>query len=191
MSTCRTLVVVHGKSELIFCKGIASKLRINMEYDSNDKGETCIQIPHLEERFCTGPFKSENSLHKKFGKLEYLGRETVKMPHLMIFSIMDTDDNSMEKSYRTGNMFHSSAFWGRIVPIFNTPNMDAVFNECGFEIDRNNKVRSYSKLVNDIGLSEIIDTLKDSDNTNLCIFLNYCASITPSFQDSEDWQKRL
>ena len=183
MSSCRTLAVVHGKSELIFCKGIASKLRINMEYDSNDRGETCIQILQLEERFCTGHFKTEGSLHKKYDKLEYFGREKVKMPNLKIFPIMDTDDSLMGKSYRTGNMFHSSVFGDRIYPIYNIPNLDSVLIECGIEIDRNNKVRSYSNLVNEYDLKEIIDALKGCNNTNICVFLNHCASITPSFQD--------
>ena len=149
MSTCRTLAVVHGKSELILCRGIASKHRINIEFDSENGGETCIQISHLEERFCTGPFKSESSLHKKYDKLEYFGKKTDKMPNLKIFPIMDTDDSPQsEKAYRTGNMFHHSAFGSRVIPIFNTPNLDEVFIECGFKVDRNNKKRgSFDKMV--------------------------------------------
>ena len=184
MSTCRTLAVVHGKSELIFCKGIASDLRINMEYDSNNKGENCIQISHLEERFRSGPFASENHLHKKYDKLEYLGRRTVKMPSLKIFPIMDTDDSSrLENAYRTGNMFRSSVFSDRIVPIFNTPNLDGVMRECGFEIDSNDKVGSYHDLIDECELPDIIGKLRRCENTNLWVFLDHCASIAPNYQN--------
>jgi len=182
MSGCRTLVVAQGKSEIVFCKGIASNLKMLLEVDSEDKGETCIQIRQLEERFSSGTYASEHELHKAFGKLEYLDEE-VKMPRLRIFPIMDTDDSPQEKkSYRTDNMFKTSVFKDRITPIFNTPNIDAVLTECGFEINPNNKIRSIHKLVNNHELNELINALKDCRNSNLVVFLNYCASITPEYQ---------
>ncbi|MCL2712297.1 MAG: hypothetical protein FWD37_03365 [Methanomassiliicoccaceae archaeon] len=180
MSTCRTLAVVHGRSELIFCKGIASNLKINMEYDSDNRGGTCIQIMHLEERFTTGCYVSENALHKRFDKLEYLGRRIPKMPHLKIFPIMDTDDcRQQERAYRTGNMFADSVFKDRISPIFNTPDLDPVLIECGFRVDRNDK---YHDLVKEYELSDLIGGLKNCENTNICVLLEHCASITPSYQ---------
>jgi hypothetical protein len=183
MSTCRTLVVVHGKSELIFCRGIASNLRINVEFDSDNGGETCIQISHLEERFRSGPYVSENALHKKFARLEYLERKKPRMPDLRIFPIMDTDDSGrQEKAYRTNNLFNTSGFGNRITPIFNAPNLDEVLIGCGFDVDRNDKVRSYHNLINEHELPELIDRLKNCSNTNICVFLNHCASIAPHYQ---------
>jgi len=185
MSVCRTLAVVHGKSELIFCRGIAKDLRINVEYDSNNGGENCIQISHLGERFCSGHFKSENTLHKKYDKLEYYGGKANKMPYLKIFPIMDTDDSPRdERSYRTNNMFRSSVFGDRIIPIFNAPNLDGVLTQCGFEIDSNNKVRSYEKMFDEFELSDLADRLKDNKNTNLWVFLDHCISIAPSYQNA-------
>jgi len=186
MSTCRTLAVVHGKSELILCKGIARELRINIECDSDNNGETCIQILHLEERFCTGPYKTEGSLHRKFDKLEYLKGRSTQMPRLKIFSIMDTDDSHQSAiTYKTGNMFRSSAFKDRIVPIFNTPSLDAVMKECGFEINcknSNEKIRSYHDLINDCEVPDLIEKLKNCKNTNLWVFLEHCTSIASNFQ---------
>ncbi|MDR0334745.1 MAG: hypothetical protein LBH69_02530 [Methanomassiliicoccaceae archaeon] len=158
---------------------------MNVEFDFDNRGETSIQIRHLTERFSSGPYRSENDLRKKFGILEYLERKDVKMPNLKIFPIMDTDDSPYEeKSYRTGNLFSSSIFKDRIIPIFNTPNLDSVLNECGFRIDPNNKIGSYYALVGKYELRDLIDALKDCKNTNLPIFLRYCASVTPSYQDS-------
>ena len=185
MNTCRTLVVAHGKSELEFCRGLMSNIKMKIVYDSENGGESCIQIRHLTERFTSEPYVSENSLHKKFGKLEYLEGKQIKMPGLKIFPIMDTDDSPQtEKSYRTGNMFRSSVFGDRIIPIFNTPNLDAVLNECGFRIDPNNKIRSYAALVEGYELRDLIAGLKNCGNTNLPVFLEYCASVTPSYQNT-------
>jgi hypothetical protein len=154
MSGYRTVVVAHGKSEIIFCRGIASNLRMGLVVDSENNGETCIQIRQLEERFSSGAYGSELDLHKAFDKLEYLD-EDVKMPKLRIFPVMDTDDSPLdEKSYRTNNMFNSSVFKDRITPIFNTPNIDAVLAECGFEINSNNKIRSIHNLIRDHELCE-------------------------------------
>ena len=181
--TCRTLTVVHGKSELIFCRGIASNLKISIECDSENGGKTSIQIPHLTERLSTGSFESETSLHKKFGDLEYLKGKHIKMPNLKIFPIMDTGENPMyERSYKTGNMFRTSVFWNNIIPIFNTPNLDEVLISCGFKIDAREKIRSYHALVNEYELSDFIDGLKNCENTNLPVFLGHCASIAPNYQ---------
>jgi hypothetical protein len=183
MSAGKTLVVVHGKSELIFCRGLASNLKLNVEFDHESRGETCIQIRQLRERFSSYPYDAERNLHKKFDKLEYLGKEPVKMPNLKIFPIMDTDDSQQdEKSYKTRNLFQSSIIRDRIIPIFNTPNLDAVLNECGFKININDKIESYHKLVEEYDLNGLIDGLKDCNNTNLPTFLSYCASLTPSYQ---------
>ena len=184
MNTCRTLVVAHGRSEMRFCKGIASNLRMNVEYDSNNDGRNCIQICHLEERFCSDHFRSELTLHNKFKKLEYFGGKDVKMPNLRIFPIMDLDDSSqMIKRYKTKNMFNASVFKDRITPIFNDPNLDAVLNKCGFGVSHDD-VESYDELFNEYELSDIIGALRGCDDTNITEYLDHCLSVTPSYQNA-------
>jgi len=174
----RTLVVVHGKSEYEFCKGIASNYRLSIEYDHENRGENCIQIRQLEERFSSGHFRSENALHKKFEDLEYLGRNEIKMLHLRIFPIMDTDDSPRDAtSYRTNNMFNSSTFKDRITPIFNTPDLDTVLRKCGFKINSNDKIGSYGRLVNEYELQELISALDNRNDTNITVFLKYCSDL--------------
>jgi len=185
MSTCRTLIVVHGRSELIFCKGIARVLRMNAEYDSDNGGGNCIQIRHLEERFRSDHFRSELALHNKFKKLEYLSGKDVKMPNLRIFPIMDLDDSShMVKQYKTKNMFNACIFKDRITPIFSDPDLDTVLNRCGFGVSHDD-LSSYDELFNEHELSDVIKALRGRNDTNLAVFLDYCLSITPSYQNYE------
>jgi len=184
MSSCKTLVIVHGKSELIFCKGLASNYRLNIAIDSEENGEKCIQILSLEERLCSEHYVSEYSLHKKFDKLEYLSEKDIKMPNLKIFPIMDTDDSLRHfNSYVTKNMFSSSPFKGRVVPIFNMPNLDKVLIDSGFDVDKNNKVESYQNIISQYELNEIVEKIGKSKNTNLLKFLHHCASMIPNYQN--------
>lgn len=182
MSGCRTLVIAHGRSELIFCRGLASNYRLEIAFDSEDNGNRCIQMSGLRGRLSSDVYRTEYDLHKEYPVLEYLEHKTVKMPRLRIFPIMDTDDSRLyEKRYRTGEMFTASTFKDRITPIYNSPNLDAVLRECGFNTDHNN-MGTYHKLVkevNEMGLRGFIDRLSECNRTetNLPVFLEHCRSV--------------
>ena len=45
---CRTIVIAHGKSEVIMARNLASRMRFNLEVYSNDKGERAIKLEHIE-----------------------------------------------------------------------------------------------------------------------------------------------
>lgn len=52
--TVNTIVVVHGKSEIVLCNRVSNLLRMPMQIVSRSKGEEAITISQLPEILSTG-----------------------------------------------------------------------------------------------------------------------------------------
>jgi len=188
MAKNNILIVAHGKSEMILCNAIGSTLRIKMEFDSEDKGNECIQICHLEERMRNGCYRNAQSLRKEFKSLNFKISNGTPDSGFRIYTIMDTDDSPhLKRSYETGNLFSKSPFRNNIVPIFNSPCLDDVMRECGYPINNNEKVESYNRLfegrVADDILIEFLERLRGCENTNFDVFVEDCMKRTPEYQN--------
>jgi hypothetical protein len=183
MTICKTVVVVHGKSELILCRNISSNLRIQIEPYSKNSGNESIKIVHLKDLLCDGDFKDEYTLHKKYSKLEYLPKKPQKMPNLKIYTIIDIDGCPRQRrSYETKDIFKDSVFYDRITPIYNDDNLDIVMELCGFGKVGPNKTEYYQNLTKNINLFEFRDKLTECKNTNMEEFIDYCISIAPNYK---------
>lgn len=183
MST-NTLVIAHGKTEMVLCHRISNLLRMPMVIVSRDRGEEAITISQLPTMLSTGPFSSEYRLHKAHPELGYNPRGKVKMPDLRIFTLMDVDmDRSLLKSYVSRDLFRDSPFRDRIVPVVNDPNMDVVMEEIGMGSVQIKKTRSYARMVD--GIEDPLDFLRrleGSDSTSMDQFVRHCLSCSPPYQ---------
>lgn len=179
-----TLVVVHGKSEVMLCRRISQLLRMPMEILSRKGGEESILISRLPEYLSERPFDSELSLHKQYPAFEYMPRKDTSMPNLRIFTIMDVDmDSHLLKRYLSKDLFQGVLFQDRIVPIFSNPNLDSVMDEIGYGSVVSKKIRSYSKMMDQI--TDPLDfymRLSKCDSTNLDLFVRHCLSRSPPYQ---------
>lgn len=179
-----TMVVVHGKSEALLCRRLSQLLRMRMEIVSRRGGEESILISHLPEFLSAYPFDSESSLHKEHPALGYTPRKGRRMPDLLIFTIMDVDmDSDLLRSYLSRDLFKGLPFQDRIVPIFSNPNLDCVMEEAGFGSVVSKKVRSYSRMMDQItDPLDLYRRLSECESTNLDTFVRHCLSRSPPYQ---------
>ncbi len=181
----RTLVIPHGKSEVILCRRIGMLLRQPMVFHIPHGAEEAITIAQLPEILSSPPFSSEQALHRRYRELAYDSGKDRRMGSLTIFPIMDVDsDRRSLNSYRNREMFRDSPFHDRIVPIYNDPNLDAVMEQMGYGTVMSKKVRSYARIVDGItDPLELYGRLERNDSTNMDMFLKHCLSISPPYQN--------
>ena len=133
----KAVVIVHGKSELQMCEFIKNNLRIKMEFISNNKGKSSIQISGLLKRLNGKDIKDLNSICNKYKKDDI--DEKFK-----IFAIMDTDDCSEEEknNYKNKTMFKKNWAYDYICPIYNDGNLEEVLIKAGIKY----KSKSFKKM---------------------------------------------
>lgn len=133
----KAVVIVHGKSELQMYEFIKNNLRIKMEFISNNKGKSSIQISGLLKRLNGKDIKDLNSICNKYKKDDI--DEKFK-----IFAIMDTDDCSEEEknNYKNKTMFKKNWAYDYICPIYNDGNLEEVLIKAGIKY----KSKSFKKM---------------------------------------------
>ena len=121
-----------------------------------------------------GPFKdltSLNAYYKKYKK----GRTSkkLKMDEITIFVIMDVDgDRLSAKTFRSGDLFKDSPFYGHIVPIMNDPNLDYIMRCAGYEVEGRKKPGSYSEVLEKVeSIQEFCKSLEGL-NTDLPVMID-------------------
>ncbi len=180
MSLPDTIVVAHGKSELILARAIATRLKVPIEVFSINRGEETISLGNIGKILSEPPFDSEISLHRRYGTIEYSSRKRT-FPRLTIIPIVDVDgDGRSARAYKTGEIFKDSIFQNRILPILNEPNLEAVMLDIGYPPVKD-KVDWYSNMV--INPGELYEKLQKSDKTNMDLFLKHIMDRCPSFQN--------
>lgn len=179
MSLPDTIVIAHGKSELILARAISERLKVPIEVFSINGGRETISLGNIGKVLSEPPFDSEASLHRMYGSIEYSPRKKT-FPNLTIVPIVDVDaDYRNIKSYKTCDIFRDSAFKDRILPILNEPNLEAVMEDIGYPPVKD-KVDWYSNMV--IEPENFYDRLCKSDKTNMEQFLRHMMSRCPSLQ---------
>lgn len=185
--TTNTLVICHGKCEMVICKRLEKLLRMQIATYANNNGEETITISQLPELLSTGIFASESALHKAYPELDYGVRRSqgMRMPDLKIFTIMDVDmDYRSQNSYLSRDMFKDSPFYKRVVPILNQPDMDHVMEMMGMGEIQSKKTRSYARMADKIrDPREFYYKLESCNCTNMELFVQHCLSGRPSYQN--------
>lgn len=141
----KALIICHGKSEEIFSKNIRSNLRLPICIYRDPKGNS-IQITSIKHLMRSRLFKQGNFTQEM---CKYISEDNKNgLKNFKIFFIMDTDDcdGQMLKKYKNKTMFNNHWLKPYIVPIYNSPNLDQVLIDLGYDIDPKRKVASYQKV---------------------------------------------
>lgn len=139
----KAVVIVHGKSELQMCEFIKNNLRIKMEFISNNKGKSSMQISGLLKRLNGKDIKGFNSFCKKYeDEIEIINDKL--STNFKMFIIMDTDDCSEEEknNYKNKTMFKKHWAYNYICPIYNDGNLEEVLIKAGIKY----KSKSFKKM---------------------------------------------
>ena len=139
----KAVVIVHGKSELQMCEFIKNNLRIKMEFISNNKGKSSIQISGLLKRLNCKDIKGFNYFCKKYeDDIEIINDKL--STNFKMFIIMDTDDCSEEENnnYKNKTMFKKHWAYNYICPIYNDGNLEEVLIKAGIKY----KSKSFKKM---------------------------------------------
>ncbi len=186
------IVIVHGKSEKQICDYIKSNLRIKMEIISEKKGEKSIQINSLKHILQDKRFSSLDNFSNFFDDAEIIREKTKKKlsSNFRIFIIMDTDDCTEEqkKNFISKQMFKTHWAYEYIVPIFNTPDLEAVMVKAGIKFEKKGikRKKEYIKIFptdkkysnrESIELKSFAEHLSKVQETNLHEFIKYCLMV--------------
>lgn len=186
----KAAVIVHGKSEHYLASYIYTNLHLPIVIISKNKGKSSIQINALKNMLNSKPYNNLKTFADTYS-IEYDKKEKT-LKDFKLFIIMDTDDCSekTKEDYISGKLFESSCLKDYIVPIFNSPNLEAVMMKSGImtkRISDSQKGNYYSKVFpinHDPVTNDTLDQiqllsnkLKNVNETNLLEYVNYCLSL--------------
>ena len=179
---CKSIVVAHGKSELLLVEHIKSNLHLPIEIYAESNGKTSIQIDSLMSVLGNNIFKSKREFNKRY----IVEEEKGILKNFSLMPIMDLDDTSEDRKqkYISGEMFKNHWLSPSIVPIWNKNNLDEVLLDLKL-IDKlpNNKEkgRLYRELFptnkgeSDIQqVKNLMNKFKKSNKTNMQVFIKKC-----------------
>ena len=186
----KAVVIVHGKSEKQMCQHVKQKLRLRIEIESDKNGEKAIQITSLEKFMNNKKFKNKLSFLKYFPYIELEQDGKTINSQFKIFIIMDTDDctEKQKENFINKDMFKNHWAYDYIVPIYNSPQLEAVLEKANVPFEKTGikRKKEYIKIFptdpkyeksDTMQISELAKNLEHVNQTNLDKFLNFCLDI--------------
>lgn len=186
----KAVVIVHGKSEKQMCQHVKQKLRLRLEIESDKNGEKAIQITSLEKFMNNKKFKNKSSFLKYFPYIELEQDGKTINSQFKIFIIMDTDDctEKQKENFINKDMFKNHWAYDYIVPIYNSPQLEAVLEKANVPFEKTGikRKKEYIKIFptdpkyeksDTMQISELAKNLEHINQTNLDKFLNFCLDI--------------
>lgn len=187
----KAVVIVHGKSEKQMCQHVKQKLRLRIEIESDKNGEKAIQITSLEKFMNNKKFKNKLSFLKYFPYIELEQDGKTINSQFKIFIIMDTDDctEKQKENFINKDMFKNHWAYDYIVPIYNSPQLEAVLEKANVPFEKTGikRKKEYIKIFptdpkyeksDTMQISELAKNLEHVNQTNLDKFLNFCLDIS-------------
>lgn len=187
----KAVVIVHGKSEKQMCQHVKQKLRLRIEIESDKNGEKAIQITSLEKFMNNKKFKNKSSFLKYFPYIELEQDGKTINSQFKIFIIMDTDDctEKQKENFINKDMFKNHWAYDYIVPIYNSPQLEAVLEKANVPFEKTGikRKKEYIKIFptdpkyeksDTMQISELAKNLEHINQTNLDKFLNFCLDIS-------------
>jgi len=185
----KCVVIVHGKSELLFVKYIYTNLHLPVKIIAKSNGRNSIQIGGLLDFMKRGAFKNLEAFAEEYA-IEY-DRKNKCLKNFKLFTIMDTDDcdENTRDRYITGELFQGHMLEKYIVPIYNICNLEDVMIKAKImvhKISDSDKGKHYTRIfpinkkpVSYDTIEEVRTFAKRIENiqqTNMTEFINYCVS---------------
>lgn len=184
----KTMVMVHGKSELQICSFIKSNLKIKLEIESDQKGEKSIQITSIMNRLDGKKFKDFDFFKSQFDDIEYKGK---KLLNFSFFIIMDTDDCNLEQklNFLNKSMFKKHWLHKYIIPIYNSPKLEEVLKKAKvpFKSKKDDEMKKEyielfptaksSEVCEKAQIEDLVKKLENIEETNMEIFFKHCLEI--------------
>lgn len=179
---CKGIVIVHGKSELLFVEHIRSNLHLPIGIFSMQNGKTSIQIDGLMSVLYNNTFKNKRALTNTY----VIEEENGEFKNFFVMPIMDLDDTTKERAekYKSCEMFNGHWLRKYMLPIWNDKNMDQVLFELGLINKLPNskeKGRVYEEIFptnrGESDLEQVRKLLKyfeNSKKTNMDVFIEKC-----------------
>lgn len=187
----KAVVIVHGKSEKQMCQYVKQKLRLKIEIESDKNGEKAIQITSLERFMNNKKFKNKSSFLRYFPYVELEKDDKTINSQFKIFIIMDTDDctEKQKENFINKDMFKNHWAYDYIVPIYNSPQLEAVLEKANVPFEKTGikRKKEYIKIFptdpkyeksDTMQISELAKNLEHINQTNLDKFLNFCLDIS-------------
>lgn len=187
----KAVVIVHGKSEKQMCQYVKQKLRLKIEIESDKNGEKAIQITSLERFMNNKKFKNKSSFLRYFPYVELEKDDKTINSQFKIFIIMDTDDctEKQKENFINKDMFKNHWAYDYIVPIYNSPQLEAVLEKANVSFEKTGikRKKEYIKIFptdpkyeksDTMQISELAKNLEHINQTNLDKFLNFCLDIS-------------
>lgn len=181
----KTFVIVHGKSERIFCEAVGRALRIPVKIISSNNGTSSIQIQGLEKLFCTRKdLKTLSGFRQKYFHDQNILNRQIQCS-VRIFVMMDVDDCPENYKYRYKNQEILQNHWSSqiLTLIFNDPNFEKPMEEIQlpFKNQGDRRKKEYDELFmsektfNDYdSLLSFRNKIKGLNCTNMELFLDHC-----------------
>ncbi len=183
----KSVVIVHGKSELALVKYIYTNLHLPVKIIAKDKGRSSIQINGVADYVSKKKIKSLSTFASEYA-IEY-DKKTKELKNFKLFIVMDTDDceEDTRKKYISGELFKDSPLKDYIVPIYNTENLEDVMIKARIMVERipdAQKGTYYSRVfpintdpVSLNTINQVVEFYRKVENvkgTNLEKFAGYC-----------------
>ncbi len=178
MSLPDTVVIAHGKSEMILVRTISHRLKVPVEIYSKRCGEETISMKNIGRVLTEPPFDSGPHLHKEYKYIEYSPREGFR--NLTIIPILDVDGDARSyKPYISGDIFRKSLFKDEVMPVANDPNLEAVMEDIGYPPIKD-KMDWYTGV--DVEPMDFYKRLVRSKKTNMEKLIEHLMKRSPGYQ---------
>ena len=178
---CLTAIVIcHGMSEKILVEAIRRTLRLPIKTFTNENGSSSIQIDSIMNVLNNTVFKSRRTFLKNYPSVML---DDKRRQRFRLYIWMDTDDASPEQiaTFLSGDLFRDHWLHPWIVPIYCTPNLEAVFARVGMDCEKKKVAactRFASSAMNSISdLQACSDQIRTIDQTNVHQLFDDCLTI--------------
>ena len=166
---------------MVLARAIKSRLRLPLEVDGNQNGQSSVQITSLRSFLESDKYRTSSLFKQHHPDVRYLKGLPAD---LTVFTWLDTDDATPEwiEKYRSGRLVEDHWLGPMIVPIVSTPNLEAIFATLEFPIGED-KCRTCeqfatARLSDPDAIASLAKDLALTKCTNLSEFLQFSCDWT-------------
>lgn len=183
MSLPNTIIIPHGATEVRLAEWLMNELRtqaiIHRPFGTEER---TVSMKAVGRILSEPPFDSVRSLHRFYYSLDYDSKKR-SFRDLTVIPVLDVDDDRRSLgSYRSGDMFDGFFLGrGRIIPVYNNPNMEAVLERAGYGKVAHDLV-DFQEFLDSTDVLEFRERMASCDSTNMECLVDHLIKYVPRFQ---------